>query len=252
MGILQKPFSLVVALSLVFLSSYAGKIQENEPTKIGNREPPKEPILRVDSGMHIAPIMSLAVDSTNQFVITGSIDKTIRVWQASDGRLLKTIRPPISDGREGMINALALSPDGSTIAAGGWTGEQWDNSFCIYFFDRETGRFLKRITGLQNAVFYLAYSTDGSRLVATMGERSGIRVYRTGDLSLIAEDHEYDSFSKGAAFDHQGRLVTTAWDGYIRLYDQNFSLLAKVKIPALNQPYGVSFSSDGTKIAVGY
>jgi len=252
MEIRKQSISILLALVLLGLPACSGNILDNPAATIVPGQPPKEPILRIESGMHTAPIMSLVVDSTNEYVVTGSIDKTIRVWRASNGQLQRTIRPPISVGREGIINSIVLSPDGRTIAASGWTCEQWDNSFCIYLFERETGRLLRRITNLPNAVFYLAYSPDGNMLVATMGEQSGIRVYRADDLSLLAEDHNYHSFSKGAAFDNKGRLATTSWDGFVRLYDPRFKLIAKVKMSEGNQPYGINFSPDGAKIAVGF
>jgi WD40 repeat protein len=46
--------------------------------------------------------------------------------------------------------------------------------------------------------------------------------------------------------------VTTSYDGYIRLYDENFNLIKKKKAPGGKKPFHISFSPDGSKIAVGY
>ena len=216
-------------------------------------EPPKEPILRIDTGMHVSGIRRIGIDAENRYLATGSGDKTVHVWELSTGRLLRILRPPIGDGNEGMIFAVAMSPDGRTIACSGWTGQAWDDMYAsIYFFDRESGRLVKRISGISATVFNLAYSKDGMFLVASLWGTHGIRVYRTSDYSLIKEDRDYGSDGQGADFDISGRLVTTSWDGYIRLYDNNFRLIAKKKSPGGSKPYGVSFSPDSSKIAVGF
>src|SRR6476659_3533660 len=85
--------------------------------------PPTEPILRIETGMHIAPISSIATDSAGRLLVTGSDDKTVRVWDLASGDLLRTLRPPIGQGKEGDVLAVAISPDGELIAAvGGWFG----------------------------------------------------------------------------------------------------------------------------------
>lgn len=214
-------------------------------------EPPKEPILRIETGMHTAMIRRIAVDSENRYLVTGSDDKTIRVWELSTGRLLRTIRPPIGGGHEGKIYAVAISPDGGRIAAGGWTGYEWEGSHSIYIFDRESGGFIKRISGLPNVIRHLTYSRDGRYLVACLGY-NGIRVYKTTDYKLIKEDKDYGDSVYGADFDRDGRLVTTSYDGYIRLYGKDFKLLKKIKTKGGKEPYGIGFSPDGSKIVVGF
>ncbi|MBM4330159.1 MAG: hypothetical protein FJ117_02850 [Deltaproteobacteria bacterium] len=73
-------------------------------------EPPKDPILRIETGMHTASIERIGIDAENRYLITGSPDKTVRVWEFATGRLLKTIRPPIGEGNEGIIKSVAIPP----------------------------------------------------------------------------------------------------------------------------------------------
>ena len=68
----------------------------------------------------------------------------------------------------------------------------------------------------------------------------------------MAEDRDYANNSNGCDFDVYGRLVTTSDDGFIRLYDRNFKLIAKKRSQGGNRPFAVSFSPDGTKVAVGF
>jgi len=215
-------------------------------------EPPIEPILQVETSMHHAMMTRIGVDAANRYFVTGSHDKTARVWDLRTGQLQRTLRLPIGSGDEGKVFAVAISPDGRTVAVGGWTGFEWERSNSIYLFDRASGRMTKRLTGLPNAIMHLAFSPDGQALVATLGGGHGIRVYRTSDYALTGEDRAYGDTSYGAAFDGQGRLVTTSYDGFIRLYDAKFQLLAKQQVPGGSQPFGVAFSPDGLQVAVGF
>lgn len=56
------------------------------------------PLLHLNTGMHTAAILKLGVDAANRYLATGSLDKTIRVWELGTGRtcLVVTLR------RQGM------------------------------------------------------------------------------------------------------------------------------------------------------
>ena len=84
-------------------------------------EPPTEPILRIETGRHTAPIRRIATDIQNRWLATASHDKTLRIWDLRSGTLLQTLRPPIGEGEEGKLYSVAMSPDGEWVAAGGWS-----------------------------------------------------------------------------------------------------------------------------------
>ena len=219
----------VLVLSVLFLNGRAY-----------SSEVPKEPILRLETGMHTALIGRIGIDAQNQFLVTGSIDKTVRLWELSTGRLIKVLRPPIEKGIAGAIYCVAITPDGKTIACGGRTGFDGEKSESIYLFDRESGRLIRRIKDLPDSpVFHLAYSKDGRFLVATLGGAKGIRIYRTPDYSIGGEDKDYQGNSVRADFDAGGRLVTASHDGFIRLYGSDFKSILKKKAPGGNKPVSV-------------
>lgn len=191
------------------------------------KEPPTAPFLRLETGMHTASIRRIGIDAANRYLVTGSQDKTVRVWELATGRLLRTLRVPIDMGDEGRIDAIALSPDGRTVAAAGYTGWEWDGSVSIDLFERESGRLLRRLTGFPWVIKHLLYSRDGAFLVATLGNTKGIRLYRTQDFTLVASDTAYDDEVYGADFDADERLVTTSFDGLIRLYNRSGQLRTK-------------------------
>ena len=212
----------------------------------GGEEVPSRPFLRIETGMHTAKIVRIDTDAAGRFLVTGSLDKTVRVWDLASGLLLRTLRPPTRENDyEGETFAVAISPDGEFVAASGVNLD-------IYLFDRQSGRLLRRLSGLPAIAIDLAFSPDGSRLAASLRGSSGLRVFRMPDGHEVGKGVDYGGDSFGVAFAADGRLATTSYDGKIRLYGPDFHLLASASAPGGKQPFGVAFSPDGRRIAVGY
>jgi WD40 repeat protein len=152
---------------------------------------------------------------------------------------------------------VAISPDGNTIACGG-NSRGADKSYNIYFFDRESGQLIKRISGLPITVMSLRFSKDGRRLAAGLWGTGGLRVYSfdrkgsTLSCSLLREDRGYQLNIMGLDFNARGWLVASSLDGSLKLYDENFGLVAEQHLPPEDRPAFVRFSQDGSRIALGY
>jgi WD40 repeat protein len=178
---------------------------------------PTEPVLRIETGQHGATIKRIDTDAANRFAVTASDGKTVRVWSLPDGWLLWVLRLPLGFGNIGKSNAVAISPDGGTVAVGGWTTSAAHEN--IFLFDRASGELTQRLADLPNAtVNHLAYSPDGRRLAASLGD-NGIRVFDASHgYRPLPSDAQYKDRSNSATFDRAGRLVTTSYDGFVRLY----------------------------------
>ena len=74
-------------------------------------QPPTDPILRIEPGMHTAPLFGIDVDRNCRLMATSSDDKTVRLWSLTDiqngaPKLLRTLRPPIGPGNDGKLYAV--------------------------------------------------------------------------------------------------------------------------------------------------
>jgi WD40 repeat protein len=215
-----------------------------------------QPVLVIEPGTHTAAIKAVGVDVAGKLAVTGSHDRTVRVWSLADGKLLQTIRMPAGPGDIGKIYAVALSPDGGLVAAGGWTATWTPDhpDMFLYLFEARTGKMIKRISGPPAVTHSLAFSRDGRYLAAGLHATNGLRVFdRDRQWAEAFRDTGYGSDIYGLTFAADGRLATASYDGKVRVYDRNFKpVVAPSEAPGGKQPFGIDFSPDGAILAVGY
>jgi WD40 repeat protein len=105
------------------------------------------------------------------YIVAGGISRNVRIWRSSDGEHLFTLY------HGSQVSSLAMSPGGATVAAGLAEGAVW-------LWDVETGRLINKIHDLGEWVENVAYSIDGSLLIA--GSRNGmLQFYASSDYQHI-------------------------------------------------------------------
>jgi WD40 repeat protein len=237
-------FALLVGLLLPGEQLYAQEVDKDGLYS--------QPFLVLDPEMHTNAIRGMSADSAGRYIATASYDKTVRVWSAENGSLVRTVRLPSGPTDVGKAIAVAVSPDGRFIAAGGWTVP---GAFSIFLFERLTGREVARIGPFPSYVVRLAYSPDGRRIAATFGGRRSrewsVRLFDVESRTQIALDSSYTDPIYGLVFEPTGMVATASKDGKLRLYDHNLKLVRLTALPR-SDPYSIAFSPDGGRLAVGY
>jgi len=214
-------------------------------------EPPSTPIFLLNSSMHSNAVNDIDVDAAGNYIVTASSDKTMKLWSPKDGSLLQTYRLPIGWGGEGNLGACAISPDGSILACGGYTGWDWYKECIVFLVDRRSGDIIAAIKGFPNGINALDFSPDGAFLAVGLGgtEKKGLIIVNVKKKSIVKTFFTYANNVTSVQFLPNGKLIASSYDGSIVLYSPTFIELKKVQtLP--DYPGKLSISPDGKKVAV--
>lgn len=116
----------VSALIFCPTESIIRKLFENETPQWVNINPlvseKWNPCMQTLEG-HTSLVSSVALSHDGRRLVSGSDDKTVRVWDAETGALQRTL-----EGHTGSVGSVALSHDGQRLASGSYdkTVRVWD------------------------------------------------------------------------------------------------------------------------------
>jgi len=136
-------------------------------------EPPE---LVLENGVHLDYVQAVKYTPDGKEIVTASWDKTIRIWDAANGKLIRTIRTPAYAGIEGQIFTMDISPDKKYIvAAGSSVGEKFNartDKFIghyVLLIDFKTGKLLDVAPNHDNSIFSVAFSPDSKKVASCAG-----------------------------------------------------------------------------------
>jgi len=153
-------------------------------------------------------IRKATLSSDGKFLVTGDEGNRVNVWNAQTGVLERSLK------HNGLVNAVAISPDSHIIAAGAMT-----SSDQIKLWDAETGNELRILRGHENTVFALAFNPFNGCLASASGD-STIRIWNTDTGAELQCLSRHKSFVVSLAFSKDGmRLVSGSYDNTVRVWE---------------------------------
>ena len=109
---------------------------------------------------HQQEIYSLDFSLDGRLIVSGSGDKTARIWDMHDGTSkVFTINDPDSLNNDAGVTSVAISPNGQLVAAGSL-------DTVVRIWDVGTGQLVERLRGHRDSVYSVAFTPDGKGLVS--------------------------------------------------------------------------------------
>lgn len=167
---------------------------------------------------HPSGIRALDISPDGRWIATGARDPggtTLRVWKRGESSGPSGPTEAFSDHRHvTAVYAVAFSPDGRHLAAGGWTNSGYTGSVV---YELETGHRIASL--IWEAARALAFSPDGKVLAS--GEEFGkISFWDVAAGQRIRQAEGHDGIVSVLRFSPAGdRLASGGIDGKLALWD---------------------------------
>lgn len=128
---------------------------------------------------HGGGVNTVAFTPFNHYAVSGSVDRTIRVWDLKTGQTVQTLN------NSHAVNSITLSPDGNKIYG---TGPSYKPSVKIW--QRETGQLKRVISDFETVVRAMDVTPDSEILAAAM-LRGVVELWdtKTGDRLKTLKGH---------------------------------------------------------------
>jgi len=198
-GIMGITSSSVVQLGFLFLFSFQSYILRSQ-----------KPVLTTNIG-HAATVTSISVSSDDQYIVSGSDDMTIKLWDMSTGKLIRSC-----SGHTDKVNDAIFSSDDRYIIS-------CSDDHSVKLWDVMTGKEIRSFAGHTGPVKAVDISSD-NRYIVSGGMEDTIRLW---DLSTGS----------------QIRSFILSWElpDWMTVDSSNMDIIPEV--------YAVTFSSDNKRIA---
>jgi WD40 repeat protein len=142
------------------------------------------PRIVINSMGHSAKINNLMYTPDGQQIISVSEDKTIRMWNATSGEMLKKFESQIGDGWEGIFYASDLSTDGKLLAVAGYPVSTEKENYIIVIDVVKGTQVATATVGSPDVINAVGFVFDGKYLVSG-GDDGTLKIYSVGTGSTL-------------------------------------------------------------------
>ncbi len=171
-----------------------------------------KPELVVQTGHNT--ISSVVFSPNGKYIASGSVDKTIKLWDVESGKEIRTFLG------NNLIFSVCFNPDGDYIASCGENIQLWDIA---------SGKEIRTFFGHKGAVLSVSFSPDGKYLAGASND-STIKIWEVENGKEIRTISNY-CIVNSICFSQDGKFIaSTNGDETKRYLGADISLDARIKL----------------------
>jgi len=197
----------------------------------------------------VVPVRALAFSPNGATLAVGRGNQ-LHLVDVKSGEVRQTLLDPvlrvstgeaIQSAHVSLVEAVAFSPDGKTLASGSYRE--------LTLWDMATGTVRRRLSGFADRVVAIAYSPDGKTFATAGGapsEDGEVKLFDAdgGDPRLITNSHTDTAY--GVAFHPKGGLLATCGaDRFVKIFDTKTLAMVKSFEGHIGHVLDVGWLPDG-------
>jgi WD40 repeat protein len=186
---------------------------------------------------HLGAVTSAALDPLRARVATGSLDRTVRVWDRESGRELAVL-----PGAEGPVRAVSFDAGGARILA------RSDHEIALWSADQMNDDVLR---GHGNFVYDVAFAGRGQRLISVSYD-GDVRVWIAGSSEPLWKISADGRSLRANALSHsaRGSTLAMACERGVTLFDSDsMTAVALLEIDSEERVRDVALTPGGEFVA---
>lgn len=193
----------------------------------------QEPTLMLPIG-HTAQIKSATYSSNGKYILTASIDKTVKLWETSSGKLLYSLEGDASLG----LSANFTHDDKYILLTSTRVAKIWQTS---------TGKLLHSIKTDGSLAQPTRFSSSGKFILQAFGKT--IRIWESSNGQQIYSLEGHSQFINVAKFSNDEKYIASASiDNTAKIWDRISGKLLHTLSGHIQSVISNSFSADGKYI----
>jgi WD40 repeat protein/class 3 adenylate cyclase len=184
-------------------------------------------------------VTCVAVSPDGKYIVSGSRDNTIKLWDAANGKEIRTFK-----GHSNKVTGVGFAPDGKTVLSG-------SADSTLKLWDAASGKEIRSFNGHEGGVNSVGFSPDGSRIISGSAD-STLKLWDAASGKEIRSFTGHEGGINSVRFSPDGsRIISGSADSTLKLWDVETGKEIYSFSWDWNAVLSVDFSPDGSRIISG-
>ena len=188
---------------------------------------------------HTSYVQSVSWSPDGKHIVSGSLDNTVRIWNAQSGTCIHTLT-----GHTSGIHSVSWSHDSSMIASG-------SDDKTIKIWSATTDNSIHTLTGHTGKVYSVSWLPDDKHIASCSSDNT-IKIWDASTGICIRTLVGHTSYDYSVSWSPDNRYIASnSWLNTIKVWDITTGTCIHTLKDNTHWIYSVSWSPDGKHIASG-